>query len=314
MNIKKIIREEMDDFEWINQIDPHSFIKQYYEKYDDEYRVKKMLDDYAHLRDSKKNIYDLINKFKAPSYLDVNLLRKVLIKYYKENLPLVKRFLSRFFYDDLNYEAQTFIEDLSTRFGGLNEGSDDFDWIKDISNKKHSYGVVLLEKDYQLIYIEANDIQELWSIYYRKYGKGLDPMLYSVDGRVLPDFRGLEPKVDIARKIHESNDFEWIESEENPWSDIPEETINQLTEEEKKLILYIMDSETYWNKRQGCEPKYKIDDIEFDEYDNWFGGFNHGLKRKIKLCFTTTCDNQTYNNKTYLCATIDRNNLDYHVA
>jgi hypothetical protein len=121
--------------------------------------------------------------------------------------------------------------------------------------------------------------------------------------------------MNIKKIIREEiNDFDWIESEENPWNNIPEETINQLTEEEKKLILYIMDNETYWNKREGCEPKYKIDDIEFDEYDDWYGGVNHGIKKKIKLCFTTTCENQTYNNKTYLCATIDRDTLDYHVA
>lgn len=117
----------------------------------------------------------------------------------------------------------------------------------------------------------------------------------------------------VLTNMNESNDFDWVE-EINPWDGIDEELINQLTEREKDLILYIMESETYWNKRQGCEPNYKIDDIIFEEYDNWFGGFNHGLKRKINLCFTTTCENQTYNNKTYLCATIDRDTMDYNVA
>ena len=95
---------------------------------------------------------------------------------------------------------------------------------------------------------------------------------------------------------------------------IPEEFIDQLTEDEKKTIKYIMEGETYWNEREGCDPEYKIDDIEFDEYDDWYRGVNHGIKRTIKLCFTTICKNQKHNNKTYLCATIDRDTLDYHVA
>jgi hypothetical protein len=159
MNIREIIREELGDFDWTNQIDPYLSVKQYYEKYDDEHRVKKMLLDYAHLRHSKKNIYNLIYKFKTPPYLDVDLLRKALIKYYKENLPLVKRFLTRFFYDDFSYEAQTFIEDLYLKFDDLNESENDgLDWIRDISATR---GYRIVELDMPNLYIEDSVVQSL---------------------------------------------------------------------------------------------------------------------------------------------------------
>jgi hypothetical protein len=122
--------------------------------------------------------------------------------------------------------------------------------------------------------------------------------------------------MDLKKSIKKilKEEFDWIESEINPWSNIPEDDMNQLTSDERDIIVNIMETETYWNEREGCKPKYEITDLEFDEYDDWYGGVNHGLKRMIKLCFTTTCENQNYNNKTYLCATINRNTLDYHVA
>ena len=81
--------------------------------------------------------------------------------------------------------------------------SSEWDWVRDVSDKKHLYGVVLLNNDYKLIYINANTIDELWEIYRAQYNKGMDPMLYSIDGRVLKGYSGIEPKADIARKIHE---------------------------------------------------------------------------------------------------------------
>jgi hypothetical protein len=91
------------------------------------------------------------------------------------------------------------------------EIDNDLKWIGDVSDKKHLYGVVLLNNDYKLIYINANTIDELWEIYHEKYNKGFDPMLYSIDGKVLKGYSGIEPKADIARKIHEEiEDFDWI--------------------------------------------------------------------------------------------------------
>lgn len=112
MNFKKIIREEINDFNWIKEVDPYSFIKEYYNKLTPEKRVERMLKDYAHLKYSKANIYSLINKMGGPSYLDSTLLYTSIIKYYKENLPLVNRILSRLSYDDLDYMAEDFFDDL----------------------------------------------------------------------------------------------------------------------------------------------------------------------------------------------------------
>jgi hypothetical protein len=100
------------------------------------------------------------------------------------------------------------------------EMENDLKWIEDVSDKKHLYGVVLLNNDYKLIYIDANDIDELWEIYGKEYNKGLDPMLYSIDDRVLKGFGGIEPKADIARKIHEElEDFNWVRGG-NKWDEL----------------------------------------------------------------------------------------------
>ena len=112
MNIKKIIREEINDFNWMQEIDPYSFVKEYYDALTPERRLERMLKDYSHLKYHKANIHSLLIKMKAPTYLDVNLLYKSLIKYYKENLPLLNRFFSRLSYDDFEYMANDFMDDL----------------------------------------------------------------------------------------------------------------------------------------------------------------------------------------------------------
>ena len=94
----------------------------------------------------------------------------------------------------------------------LMESEDPFQWMKDVSDKKHKYGIVLLEKDYQLIYIDANNIDELWKIYHNRYDKGMDPMLYSIDDKILKGFSGIEPKVDIVKNIYESNELDWMDN------------------------------------------------------------------------------------------------------
>jgi hypothetical protein len=103
----------------------------------------------------------------------------------------------------------------------LNESDNPLQWVKDVSDKKHKYGIVLLEKDYQLIYIDANNIDELWEIYHNSYDKGMDPMLYSIDDKILKGFSGIEPKVDIVKNIYESDDLQWIKDvKTNKWDEV----------------------------------------------------------------------------------------------
>ena len=122
----------------------------------------------------------------------------------------------------------------------------------------------------------------------------------------------------IIKKVlrEEINDFEWVNNENNPWENIPQEDMDQLTEREKKLINSIFEEEDYWSRYHGCRPRFQITNLEFDEYDEWWGGVNRGLKRKINLCFNSICDNDDseLSKETYLCATIDRDTLDYNVA
>jgi len=114
----------------------------------------------------------------------------------------------------------------------------------------------------------------------------------------------------------EIKDFDWVSNENNPWENIPQEDMDQLTEREKRLINNIFEEEDYWARYHGCQPRFQITHLEFDEYDEWWGGVNRGLKRKITLCFNSICDNDDseLSKEGYLCATIDRDTLDYNVA
>jgi hypothetical protein len=123
--------------------------------------------------------------------------------------------------------------------------------------------------------------------------------------------------MNIKKIIRESIDeFDWVSNENNPWENIPQEDMDQLTEREKRLINTIFEEEDYWARYYGCQPRFQITHLEFDEHDEWWGGVNRGIKRKITLCFNTICDNDDseLNKESYLCATIDRDTLDYNVA
>jgi hypothetical protein len=121
--------------------------------------------------------------------------------------------------------------------------------------------------------------------------------------------------MNIKRIIREEmEDFDWVKNENNPWEDIPQEQIEQLTEREVRLINSIFEEEVYWSKIYDCEPRFEITNLSFEEDEEWSSGVFRGIRRTIDICFNTICDNQTYNNITYLCATIDRDTLDYNVA
>jgi hypothetical protein len=123
--------------------------------------------------------------------------------------------------------------------------------------------------------------------------------------------------MNIKKIIREEvEDFEWITNENNPWENIPQQDMDQLTEREKKLINNIFEEEDYWQRYHGCQPRFQITNLDFDEYDEWWGGVNRGVKRKINLYFNSICDNDDseLGKESYLCATIDRDTLDYSVA
>jgi hypothetical protein len=123
--------------------------------------------------------------------------------------------------------------------------------------------------------------------------------------------------MNIKKIIREEvEDFEWITNENNPWENIPQQDMDQLTEREKKLINNIFEEEDYWQRYHGCQPRFQITNLDFDEYDEWWGGVNSGVKRKINLCFNSICDNDDseLGKESYLCATIDRDTLDYNVT
>jgi len=123
--------------------------------------------------------------------------------------------------------------------------------------------------------------------------------------------------MNIKKIIREEIDgLEWIKNEENPWENIPQERINQLTDKEKKLINSIFEEEVYWSKYHGCQPRFQITSLGFDEYEKWWGGVNRGLKRVVNICFDSICDNNDseLDKVSYLCATIDRDTLDYDVT
>ena len=52
--------------------------------------------------------------------------------------------------------------------------------------------------------------------------------------------------MNIKKIIREAvEDFEWITNENNPWENIPQQDMDQLTEREKKLINNIFEEEDY---------------------------------------------------------------------
>jgi hypothetical protein len=129
MDIKRIIREEIEDFNWIGEIDPYSFVKDYYNKFPANYKISRMSNDYAHLKSDKKNLKEILRSMGYEGTIDEPLMLKALTKYYKENVPLIKRFWSRFNYDDLEYVHNQIIDSIF-------ENTEDFDWIRDVPAKE----------------------------------------------------------------------------------------------------------------------------------------------------------------------------------
>jgi hypothetical protein len=122
MNIKKIIREEIDDMDWLRNIDPYSFVKNYYDSFSTKRKISRMSNDYAHLKSDKNNLKEILYTMGYEGVIDEPLMLKALTKYYKENIPLIKRFWSRFNYDDLQYVHNQIIDSLF-------ENTDDLEWI-----------------------------------------------------------------------------------------------------------------------------------------------------------------------------------------
>lgn len=99
MNIKKIIREEIgsfDDLDWLRQIDPYENIVKYYDWYKDDEHIERILYDYMKLQKGVIPFEYLFRVMGINPNTDRDLFKKVLNKYYKEKLPLMKRFLSKF--------------------------------------------------------------------------------------------------------------------------------------------------------------------------------------------------------------------------
>jgi hypothetical protein len=71
-----------------------------------------MADDYAHLRSDKRNLKSILSSMNYDGTVDEGIMLSALIKYYKENTSLLKRFWSRFIYDDLKYIHQNLVDDL----------------------------------------------------------------------------------------------------------------------------------------------------------------------------------------------------------
>jgi hypothetical protein len=133
MNIKKIIREEIDDMDWLRNIDPYSFVKNYYDSFSTKRKISRMSNDYAHLKSDKNNLKEILYTMGYEGVIDEPLMLKALTKYYKENIPLIKRFWSRFNYDDLQYVHNQIIDTLFENTDDLEwiirEEVDDFNWI-----------------------------------------------------------------------------------------------------------------------------------------------------------------------------------------
>lgn len=107
---ESILREN-PDFEWIEELNPYQFVEDYYKDFG-KGRVGKMAQDYAHLKADKNNITKLMYKMSPSVSLDKRTLAKVIMKYLKNNLPFIKRFMARAGYDSFDYSANELMDDL----------------------------------------------------------------------------------------------------------------------------------------------------------------------------------------------------------
>ena len=125
-----INESQENDFDWIRDIDPYLFVKNYYEFYSDNYRIKKMASDYTHLRYSSDNITGLLKDMGVDESMDKSLLKKALIKYYKDNISQIRRFLSLISYNPMHYNFRKVLDNIQRH--GVNESEDGLDWIRGI--------------------------------------------------------------------------------------------------------------------------------------------------------------------------------------
>jgi hypothetical protein len=111
MNIRQIIREEVNEFEWTEDIDPYKFIKDYYEtNYMVKNRVRQMINDYVYIRNYSVN--RLHRRMKAPENMSYDDFGLGLKQYVKDNSSLIKRIMGNFNYSSSSYDHNEFIEDI----------------------------------------------------------------------------------------------------------------------------------------------------------------------------------------------------------
>ena len=225
----------------------------------------------------------------------------------------------------------------------IREELDDFDWVK-----KTEDPLELLERYYKGLYVNKDGpfigkqnistlLKELKLDYKALFGLIRQPNkiyweitdvhhpvkeLFSYEGFKNPNIRKAiknyyKEKINNIEKrlrgINESDDFDWVRDERDPWADIPQEDIDKLTEDEMDLIYYIFEwDDEGWRVENNCIPFREIIEVDFDEGPDWSRGVYHGIKRELFVSFKVRCSDA--DDWVYVTAFIDRDTHDWHVA
>ena len=117
----------------------------------------------------------------------------------------------------------------------------------------------------------------------------------------------------VGDKLNESDEFNWVRQERDPWENVSKEDMDKITPDEMDLISYIFewDSEG-WKYESNCNPYYDVLGIEEEESPNWAMGVYRGIERELIVHYRARCnDNQDW---TYLHASINRDTFDWYVS
>ncbi len=111
----------------------------------------------------------------------------------------------------------------------------------------------------------------------------------------------------LIKKVLRESELDWITQPNlDPWSDIPKDILDQITDDEKKIITKAFESDiSSWKSWAGCDSvTHKINSVEID--DEWWhkGRWTEG----IKIRFSATCYGGDYAdiNTSTLILFIDR--------
>jgi len=323
MNIRRIIREEMDDLQWIKDIDPN---EELYEPW--VIRAIELMED-------------------TPYYFDENIKRQLgLLKRHTRSKNIIedaimvifKRILLRRIgeyasfpgsYEDFKKEDKKFLEGYellkksiqpkiyNRMLKNLKE-QDELEWIKDVQSNQDIAQEIADKSE-----IKDNKLSHPFSPFpspflllslssypffsFKKYCKEQYGLIEEDLQDVWNRYKDIiTDKINKHNNLNESSELDWIKNVNDPWENINPKLISQLTNEESDLIEASFESDKHEHGYYGCDPIYKITGVAFEE--------NSDYVEEVVIPFEVTCEEGSLKGTNYITLWINRDTLEWNMA